>query len=233
MPKEPYIFAKNLIKEFHVGKEPIRILKDVSVEIQKQQFVILLGPSGSGKSTLLHTILGLEKPTSGQIKIDSISLQDKKPDQLARFRLSKIGIIYQRSDWIRSLNVQENVAFPLAIQGVKKNERNQRALELLKQFNMDHRAKFRPTELSGGQQQKVQIARALINRPEILVADEPTGNLDTESAEKVMQTFKDLNKNKKLTILMVTHNMEYLHFASQTIYIRDGKILSGTDQFLK
>ncbi len=232
MATQPLITVKNVIKDFRVGKEPIRILKDVSLEILPQQFVILLGPSGSGKSTLLHTLLGLEHPTSGLVSIAGERLDQKKPDDLARFRLRRIGIVYQKSDWIRSLTVLENVAFPLAIMGVRRKEREERAMILLKQFGMDVRANFRPTELSGGQQQKVQIARALVNNPSILVADEPTGNLDTESAERVMQTFKGLNEEKKLTIIMVTHNMEYVHYATQTIYVRDGKILSGTGTFL-
>lgn len=232
MPEEAYIEVKNVIKDFRVGKEPIRILKNVSLQINKKQFAVLLGPSGSGKSTLLHTILGLEKPTSGRIKIGGVYIETKKPDELARFRLQRVGIVYQKSDWVRSLTVLENVAFPLAIIGVPKKKRLEKAMKLLKQFGMDVRANFKPTELSGGQQQKVQIARALINDPELLIADEPTGNLDTESAEKVMKTFKDLNEKNNLTIIMVTHNMEYLHFASQTIYLRDGKILSGTEQFL-
>ncbi|PIS40926.1 MAG: macrolide ABC transporter ATP-binding protein [Candidatus Kerfeldbacteria bacterium CG08_land_8_20_14_0_20_43_14] len=232
MAIKPLITLKNVTKEFRFGKEPMRILRDVSLEIQPEQFAILLGPSGSGKSTLLHTLLGLEHPTSGQIIIANERLDLKKPDDLARFRLSRIGIIYQKSDWIRSLTVLDNVAFPLAILGIRRKEREARAMALLKQFGMDQRAKFIPSELSGGQQQKVQIARALVNNPTILVADEPTGNLDTESAEKVMQTFKKLNEEKKLTIIMVTHNMEYVHYASQTIYVRDGKVLSGTGTFL-
>jgi putative ABC transport system ATP-binding protein len=232
MATKPLIIVKNVIKEFRLGKEPVRILKDVSLEIQPEQFVIILGPSGSGKSTLLHTLLGLEHPTSGQVTIANERLDQKKPDDLARFRLNRIGIVYQKSDWIRSLTVLDNVAFPLAILGVKRKEREARALALLKQFDMDQRAKFIPSELSGGQQQKVQLARALVNDPSILIADEPTGNLDTESAEKVMQTFKRLNEEKKLTIIMVTHNMEYVHYASQTIYVRDGKVLSGTGTFL-
>ncbi|MFH1207332.1 MAG: ABC transporter ATP-binding protein [Patescibacteria group bacterium] len=232
MVAKPLIIVKNVVKEFRLGKEPVRVLENVSLEILPEQFVILLGPSGSGKSTLLHTLLGLEHPTSGQVTIAGERLDLKKPDQLARFRLNRIGIVYQRSDWIRSLTVLDNVAFPLAILGIRRRERETRALALLKQFNMDQRAKFLPSELSGGQQQKVQIARALVNNPSILVADEPTGNLDTESAEKVLQTFKVLNEKKKLTIIMVTHNMEYIHYASQTIYVRDGKILSGTGTFL-
>ena len=229
---KPLITIKNLNKEFPIGRDKIHILKDVSIDIDEDKFVILFGPSGCGKSTLLHTMIGLEKPTSGTVSIANIDLHDKTEDELSDFRLEKIGIVYQRPDWIRSLTVVENISFPLAVKGVSKNERVEKALKLLKQFDLVERAYFKPTELSGGQQQKVEIARALINDPEILVADEPTGNLDTNSAAKVMQMFKDLNEKHNLTIIMVTHNMEYVQYASQTVYMRDGKILSGTEQFL-
>ncbi|MFA6512261.1 MAG: ABC transporter ATP-binding protein [Patescibacteria group bacterium] len=231
MAEKPIIEITNLIKEFHVGGEPIRILKDVSVSIDRGKFVILFGPSGSGKSTLLHSMLGLEKPTSGSVRIEDAYFEKMNPNEIARFRLAKIGIVYQRPDWIRSINVMENVAFPLAIKGVSRSKRNQKALDLLKSFKLEHRAYFEPTELSGGQQQKVEIARALITDPSIIVADEPTGNLDTESAENAMNLFKRLNEEKGITIIMVTHNMEYVSYASQTIYMRDGVILSGTGQF--
>ena len=228
----PLIEVKNLSKDFVVGKDRIRILKDINVDIDEKKFVILFGPSGCGKSTLLHTILGLEKPTSGTVTINNIKLETKSEDQLSDFRLNNIGIVYQRPDWVRSLNVLENLSFPLAVKGERKKERMDKALTLLKEFDLIDRAYFRPAELSGGQQQKVEIARALVNDPKILIADEPTGNLDTNSAAKVMDLFKNLNEKRNLTIIMVTHNMEYVQYASQTIYMRDGKVLSGTGQFL-
>lgn len=225
--RKPIIELNHVIKEFRVGHETVRILKDINIQIYPQEFIIILGPSGCGKSTLLNTIIGLERPTSGSVNVIGKDLTKMNLDQLARFRLRSYGVVYQRPDWIRSLNVVQNCAFPLAIAGRSTGESLKKAGELLKKFEVDHRAKFSPTELSGGQQQKVEIARSLILDPEIIVADEPTGNLDTDSAEKVMNIFMSLKEEMKKTVIMVTHNIEYVRFATHTIYMRDGRVLEG------
>ncbi|MFH1598256.1 MAG: ABC transporter ATP-binding protein [Patescibacteria group bacterium] len=219
------IVVEKLNKDFTVGKNEIRILKEVNVKIRPREFTVILGPSGCGKSTLLNTILGLESPTTGRVWVDGYELTDKKVDELCDYRLNKLGVVYQRPDWIKSLSVLQNTAFPLTIKGVPKKEREAKALKLLEQFDIADHAYYSPTELSGGQQQKVELARSLINDPSILVADEPTGNLDSESAEKVMEIFKKLNEEQKLNIIMVTHNIDYVRYATRTIYMKDGQIL--------
>lgn len=225
--RTPIIAIRNLQKSFKVGRNVIPVLQDINLEIYPQEFVLFLGPSGSGKSTLLNTILGLESPTSGQIRVNDEDLMRKKSNQLAKFRFHTFGIVFQRADWIRSMNVLQNVSLPLALNNVKRKERLDQALVELRDMEMDDHALYLPTELSGGQQQKVALARALINNPPIVVADEPTGNLDTVSAEKVMQYFKRLNEDKHKTILMVTHNIEYVHYGTRIINVRDGKITEG------
>lgn len=224
---KPIIEIKNLNKDFRVGKNYIRVLREINLAIWPRQFCVILGPSGCGKSTLLNSILGLERPTTGKIIVKGEELTRKKDDALARFRFNKFGVVYQRPDWIKSINVLQNVAFPLAISNIPKKEREERSWQLLKRFGIDDHAYYQPNELSGGEQQKVTIARALINNPAILIADEPTGNLDTDSAQRVLAIFKELNEQQKVTIIMVTHNLEYVSYATNTIYMKDGRILTG------
>ncbi|MDD5341988.1 MAG: ABC transporter ATP-binding protein [Patescibacteria group bacterium] len=224
--KKPIIKLEGVGKSFKVGNEWVKILKNINLEIFPREFVVILGPSGCGKSTLLNTILGLEKPTSGRVIIRGHDITNYNLDQLAQFRLKKFGVVYQRPDWLRALNVIENVALPLAITDIPKKYRLNRALELLRKLKIDHRAYYNPTELSGGQQQRAVIARALINNPWIVVTDEPTGNLDSESADNVMQIFRSLNEDSKRTLIMVTHNIDYVHYATRTVYMRDGEILN-------
>jgi putative ABC transport system ATP-binding protein len=230
--KQPIIEMEHVNKYFRVGKTMVHILHDVNTKIYPQEFIVILGPSGSGKSTMMNTILGLESPSTGKVVVKNESLVNKKMNQLAKFRYHHLGVVFQRPEWIRSLTVIQNVAFPLAIAGMPKSKRMPMALNRLKQLGMDDHANYFPTELSGGQQQKVTIARALINDPEIIIADEPTGNLDTTSADNVMELLKTLNEKHKKTILMVTHNIDYVRYASRTIYIRDGRIVQGSEHFL-
>ncbi len=229
---KPIIELKNVIKEFRVGKTDIRVLKDVNVKIYPQEFVVILGPSGCGKSTLLNTIIGLEIPTSGKVLVLGKDLTIMNFDQLSQFRLKAYGVIYQRPDWIKALNVIQNISFPLAIANKLNPETVNKCNDLLKRFGLEDHANYAPVELSGGQQQKVEIARSLVLDPEIIIADEPTGNLDTDSAEKVMNIFMGLNKDLKKTLIMVTHNIEYVRYATHTIYMRDGRVLEG-EQTLK
>lgn len=230
--EKPIIYAENLNKTFIVGRNKINILKGVNVEIFAKEFIVILGPSGSGKSTLMNSILGLEPPTSGKVVVKDQNLANQKPNKLSKFRFHFFGIVFQRPEWVRTLTVIQNVALPLAIDGVSKKERRAIALKRLEEVGMQDHAEYYPTELSGGQQQKVTLARALVNNPDIIVADEPTGNLDTKSADLVMNMFKDLNEKEGKTILMVTHNIDYVRYASRTIYIRDGRVVQGAEQFI-
>lgn len=229
--KKPLIELQHVNKSFIVGKNTIPVLKDINIKIYPREFVIILGPSGSGKSTLLNTLLGLEYPTSGKVIIDGEDITKKNYNQLAKFRYKTYGIVFQKADWVRCLNVVHNVAMPLAINNIGKKERMEKAMYRLSEMGIDDHADYTPSELSGGQQQKVCIARALISNPPILVADEPTGNLDTESAAKVMNFFKNLNERLQKTLIMVTHNIDYVTYASRTIYIRDGKTVEGSSSF--
>ncbi|MFA6271771.1 MAG: ABC transporter ATP-binding protein [Patescibacteria group bacterium] len=229
--QKPLIELRHVNKSFQVGKSTIPVLKDINFKIYPREFIIILGPSGSGKSTLLNTLLGLEYPTTGKVLINGQDLTELSPNKLAKFRYKTFGIVFQKADWVRSMNVIQNVAMPLAINNVGKKERMKIATERLKEMGIDDHSNYMPTELSGGQQQKVSVSRALTGNPPILVADEPTGNLDTESAGKVMRFFRDLNERLEKTLLMVTHNIDYVSYATRTIYIRDGQIVEGSGSF--
>ena len=228
---EGIIQVKNLSKSFHVGAGDVSILKDINFEIAACDFMIIFGPSGCGKSTLLHTILGLEEPSSGTISILGQNQYDGiSEDKRSEFRKKHIGMIYQQPNWIRSLTVLENVAFPLSLLGIEKEARTAKAFAMLEKVGMVNWASYIPTELSSGQQQKVALARALITDPEIIIADEPTGNLDFESGQELMQILTILNVEQNKTIVMVTHDLEYLKYAKNTIKMIDGKIVSEYDE---
>lgn len=231
MAKTPIIQVKNLHKSFKVGKNNIEILKDINLDIFEGEFVIILGPSGCGKSTLLNTLIGLEVPTSGQVKVRHQNLFDyRTEDQRSIFRRNNIGMVFQQSNWIKSLNVLENVEFPLRMSKFHRRQIKKRAANILDLLGMAEYAKYNPNELSGGQQQKVGMARALVSNPRIIVADEPTGNLDTITAADVMSVFKYINDESHRTIIMVTHNLDYEKYASKVVYMRDGKIEKINDK---
>ena len=224
---EAVIQTKNLHKSFHVGTDDVPVLKDINFEVTASDFMIIFGPSGCGKSTLLHTILGLEEPSSGTIIILGQNLYDGfTEDQRSKFRKKHIGMIYQQPNWIRSLTVLENVAFPLSLLGIEKEQRTISVFSMLEKVNMVDRASYIPSELSSGQQQKVALARALITNPEIIIADEPTGNLDFESGQELMQILTKLNVEQGKTIVMVTHDLEYLKYAKNTVKMIDGKVVN-------
>lgn len=222
--KKPIISLKNVEKSFQVKKGKVEVLKDVDLDIYPGEFVIIYGPSGCGKSTLLNTIVGLERPTKGEVIVRGQDIYELSADQRAVIRRQKFGIIYQQPSWIKPLSVVENVAFPLNMVGTSERKSIARAKKVLYLFSLDEYVKNMPTELSGGQQQRVSVARALITNPWILVADEPTGNLDTVSAGDLMYQFKFLNEESKRTILMVTHNPEYEKYATKIVRMKDGKI---------
>jgi putative ABC transport system ATP-binding protein len=219
---EPIVKTVKLVKSFVVGKDPYEAVRGIDLEINEGDFAIIYGPSGSGKSTLLNCLIGLESPTSGQIWLDGERIDKLEEDQRSLVRSKKIGVVYQQPIWVKSLSVLENVALPLLISGVKTSIAFKRAKKLLCEVAMQNLAHHKPTEISGGQQQKVSLARALIHNPRILVLDEPTGNLDTHSSDEVMQLLQELNSKLNTTIVMVTHNLIYLPIANRTIVVKDG-----------
>jgi putative ABC transport system ATP-binding protein len=218
------IHVKDLEKTFDVGKGKVDVLKKIDLEIYPGEFVIIFGPSGCGKSTLLNSIVGLERPTKGEVVVKHQNFYEMNADQRAKFRSDNFGIIYQQSNWVKSLNVVENVAFPLSIRGISERKGIREAKELLELFRLEDFAKNIPTELSGGQQQRVSVTRALITNPAVLIADEPTGNLDSVSAADMMYVLEFLNTESKRTIIMVTHNPEYERYATKIVRMEDGKI---------
>lgn len=211
-------------KDFVVGVQTVKVLKGVSTAIHEGDFFVIFGPSGSGKSTLLHTLLGLEQPTSGQVLLMDKDISKMSQDEAAEFRKSRIGMVYQQPYWIKSLTVLENVAFPLFLLGQQPSQAYDKAMEMLQIVGMEDWRSYSPTELSAGQQQRISLARALINDPVILVADEPTGNLDTQAGEELMQLLAQLNKEGGRTVVMVTHDLEYMKYASRMIRVVDGKV---------
>jgi len=200
-------------------------LKNVSVEIMNEDFTIIFGPSGCGKSTLLHTILGLEQPTEGSVVfLDTNLYEDTDEDFRSEFRKKHIGMVYQQPNWIKSLNVIENVAFPLLLLGKDKADCITESNKILEAVGMNQWLAYSPSELSSGQQQRVALARALITNPEVIIADEPTGNLDYEAGQKLMELLTDLNKREGKTILMVTHDLEYLKYAKTGVGMINGTV---------
>ena len=228
--KEVIIRVKDINKTFRVGNQDVEVLRGISLEINRGDFAIILGPSGCGKSTLLHTILGMEKPTLGKVEIEGNSIYDMEEDKMVSYRKTRIGIVFQQSIWIKSLSVLENVCVPSRLMGRGKEESEKLALANLKTMELDDWARYAPSELSSGQQQRVSLARALTINPLLIVADEPTGNLDTVSGDQLMGHLSWLNKNENKTILMVTHDLEYLRYATKLFHIVDGRLVEEYDQ---
>ena len=230
MNKDVVVQLQNIDKVFRVGVQDVHVLKSVSFDIYKADFLVVFGPSGCGKSTLLHTILGLEPPTSGNIKYFGEDLyENSTEDTRSDFRKRHIGMVYQQSNWIRSLNVLENVSFPLTLLGFAKHDAFNKAMSVLKTVSMEKWASYVPTELSSGQQQRVSLARALINDPQIIVADEPTGNLDYNSGQDIMELLSNMSKSLEKTIVMVTHDLEYLKYSTRIVKMFDGELVGIYD----
>ena len=222
----PFIEIKNVSVVYNEGSpNQMNALLAASLEIEPQEYIIIFGPSGCGKSTLLNVIAGLEKPTQGKVCIDNENLNEMNADQLAKFHCTKIGMIFQAYNILPSLSVRDNIILPQMFLGANDREnRKTKADALLDKFGILAQANKAPSELSGGQQQRIGIARALINNQPVVLADEPVGNLDSKSAENVMSILKELNEKDKKTIIMVTHNPEYLDYADRVFYMKDGKI---------
>jgi len=214
--------AQGVKKDFIVGGQTINVLKGIDLKINHGDFAVIFGPSGCGKSTLLHSLLGLEAPTTGKILIDGVDVYAMTEDEISIFRKDKIGVVFQQSIWIKSLSVIQNVSFPTRLRGMSRKEAEEIALEKLKIVKMDNWAHHHPSELSSGQQQKISLARALTTDPLMIVADEPTGNLDTVSGDELMDFLAKLNIEQKKTIVMVTHDLEYLRYANKLFHIIDG-----------
>lgn len=215
--------VENLVKTYGEGDNIVNAVDNISLSVNKGEFVAIVGASGSGKSTLLHLLGGVDRPTSGKIYIDGNEINNMNNDKLAIFRRRKIGIVYQFYNLIPILTVEENISLPCDLDGNRPDK--ERMDLILKSFGLFERRNHLPNELSGGQQQRTSIARALINNPAILLADEPTGNLDSKSTEEIMSILKMSNRDFNQTIIMITHNLEIAKEADRIITIQDGKIL--------
>jgi putative ABC transport system ATP-binding protein len=221
---QPLIQVTDLKKHYQMGGTTVRALDGVSLEIQPHTFTIVMGPSGSGKSSLLYLLGGLDRSTSGQISVDGERLDQMDENALALFRRRTMGFIFQSYNLITSMNALENVSFPMQFTGVPVTERNKRAGQLLEQVGLSDRSHHKPSELSGGQQQRVAVARALVNNPSLILADEPTGNLDTASGVTIMQMLAELHHSGR-TVLVVTHDPRMTRFATHKIFLLDGHVV--------
>jgi len=217
------IEIKDVTKIYQMGETEVRALDGVDISIKEHEFVSIIGPSGSGKSTLMHVIGCLDVPTTGQYCLDGEEVSDLSENKLAQIRSRKIGFVFQQFNLLSKLSAVENVELPLIYQGVGVRERRERAIDALTRVGLGERCYHKPSELSGGQQQRVAIARALVSNPPLILADEPTGNLDTHSGEEILEMLTDLHE-KGNTIVVITHDMEVAEATERMIHIRDGKI---------
>jgi putative ABC transport system ATP-binding protein len=224
MAKKDYIQIEELTMIYKMGETQVNALAGVSLGIAQGSFTVIMGPSGSGKSTLLYLLGGLDKSTSGKIVVNGENLSEMDENTLAEYRQTKVGFIFQSFNLIVSMTAEENVAFPLRFLGVASGERRTRSIELMERVGLKDRVGHRPTELSGGQQQRVSIARALVNDPPLILADEPTGNLDSTSGFAIMEVLSDLHRAGK-TVIVVTHDQRMLQFATNRVYLLDGYIV--------
>lgn len=215
--------VENLTKVYGSGNNKVVALDNVSFSVEKGKFVSIVGASGSGKSTLLHLLGGVDRPTSGKVLINDTDIFKMNDDELAIFRRRQVGLIYQFYNLIPILNVRENITLPLELDNKRVND--EEVDNLIKMLGLDKRSKHLPNELSGGEQQRTSIGRALISRPAIVLADEPTGNLDTKASEEIVSLLKKSNKEMKQTIIMITHNLELAKVADKIIEIADGRIV--------
>jgi len=214
----------NLTRRFEMGDAFVDALRGVDLTVARGEFVALVGPSGSGKSTVLNLIGGLDRPTSGQVWINGTELSASDERILTQHRRRHVGFVFQSFNLLPRLTAEENVALPLMFSDVSEKERRARARALLERVGLEHRLEHRPTQLSGGEQQRVAIARALVGEPALLLADEPTGNLDTTTGAEIMALLKKLNQEGGLTLLVVTHDAEVAAFADRVVELRDGRV---------
>lgn len=219
------IKVQKLDKVFGKKENRVKVLNDISLEINKGEFVSLMGASGSGKSTLLYLIGGLDKPTEGKVFINDKDINKLKEKQIAQLRRKEIGFVFQFYNLVQNLTVEENIMLPVIMDGKKEQDYKERLDKILKIIGLDKKRKNLPSELSGGQQQRVSIARAIILNPDIILADEPIGNLDSKSGKEIMELFKKINQEEGITILQVTHSEEAAQYGNRIIRLKDGKIV--------
>ena len=228
MNSDSFVKTEDLTRIYSSGTIRVVALKDVSLSLDQGQFFGITGASGSGKSTLMNLLAGLDRPSSGSIKVQGKLISELDKDELALYRRHQVGMIFQSFNLVSSYSALENVAFPLLFAGIAKKERIKRAEQMLGKVGLYPRKDHRPPELSGGEQQRVAIARALINQPKILLADEPTGNLDSKTSRQIVQTLSELNKKQGLTVIMISHEESLLdEFADDVIHLQDGKVVQA------
>jgi len=221
------ISIHQLHKTYQRGTETIEAVCGIELEIKKGEFVVILGPSGGGKSTLLNLIGGIDHPTSGTVSINGFALEKASEESLTRFRRDHIGFVFQFYNLLSALNAVENVCLPLMAKGVAFKQANVKAVQILTRMGLENRLKHRPSELSGGEQQRVAIARSIISEPELILADEPTGDLDSQTAKEITTRMHELNKQMGLTFVVATHNLRLAENADRVFELRDGKIQSN------
>ena len=224
MKQETLIKLQDVSKFYQMGESVVKALNDINLEIKKGDFIAIIGPSGSGKSTMMNLVGALDLATKGDIYLSGKNIEHLEESELAQIRGKRIGFIFQTFNLIPTLTALENAALPMMFQGVSKEEREERAIELLKKVGLGYRLYHFPNELSGGERQRVAIARALANNPEIILADEPTGNLDTKTGKEIMKMLVELNKEGR-TIILVTHDLEMAKHAKKLIKLKDGGIV--------
>lgn len=230
--KKALIQLSNVVKSYSNGDQELNVLKGIDLTVYEGEFVAIMGPSGSGKSTVMNIIGLLDKPTSGDYSLNGTQVEELKEKQLAKVRNQEIGFVFQQFFLLSKLSALQNVELPLVYAGVNSSKRRQLAKQFLEKVELSERMKHLPSELSGGQKQRVAIARALVNNPSIILADEPTGALDTKTSDQIMQLLTELNREGK-TIVMVTHEPEIADFATRKIVIRDGEITRDTTESVR
>ena len=218
------IEIRNLVKDYKLGDVPVHVLKGISFEIERGDFVAIMGPSGSGKSTLMNILGCLDKPTSGIYELDGISVGELNRDQLAEIRNKKIGFVFQQFNLLARTSAAENVELPLMYTATPAHERHERAMKALLAVGLAGREEHQPSQLSGGQQQRVAIARSLVNDPRIILADEPTGALDSRTSLEIIAIFQRLNRAQGITMIVVTHDPDVATYANRNIHFKDGKL---------
>ena len=222
-----FIRTEALTKHYEIGTVKVKALDGINLELDRGSFSVIMGPSGSGKSTLLHLLGGLDRPTGGEIWVNGNYLNDLDENDLAVFRRETVGFVFQSFNLIQSFTALENVCFPMRFKNIPAKERHERAMDVMAQLGIADRAGHKPSELSGGQQQRVAIARALVNDPTVILADEPTGNLDTVSGWSIMENLSALNQDGR-TVMVVTHDPRMGQLTDEIIYILDGQIVSSS-----
>ena len=226
---EPIIKIRNLVKVYRVGDEKLRALDGIDLDVYEGEFLCIVGRSGSGKSTLLNMLAGLEKPTKGAIQIAGQRLDKMKEAQLVRFRLEHVGFIFQQFNLFPNQTALENVTMPLVYRGIPSRIRKKKALKMLSQLGLQTHIKHKPSQMSGGQQQRVGIARALVSSPEIVFADEPTGNLDSRTSDEILSLIKEICRKNGATLIMVTHDNTIAEKADRVVRVLDGKVIEIID----